>query len=104
MGKFRFTRRAETDLLNIAEYTLRKWGRNQTTRYLNELEACCEALADNPGLGRYCEEIRPGLQRFEHGRHVVFYRKHLQGIFISRILHQQMLPERHSIEGQEEER
>jgi hypothetical protein len=32
-------------------------------------------LVGNPELGRGCDEIRPGLRRIAHGRHVVFYRR-----------------------------
>ncbi len=95
MAAFRFSRRAEADLLGIAKYTLRTWGEAQTARYLNELEAFCQTLADNPALGRTCDEVRPGLRRMEHGKHAVFYRQEPTGILISRILHQSMLPERH---------
>jgi len=90
----RFSRRAEADLLAIADYTLRTWGKDQAVRYLDGLEACCQMLADNPALGRDCEEIRPGLRRMEHGRHVVFYRETPRGVTVSRVLHQRMLPER----------
>jgi toxin ParE1/3/4 len=97
MAKFRFSRRAEADLLAICDYTLRKWGKVQTARYLGELETCCQTLADNPGLGRPCDEVRPGLRRHEHGKHVLFYGQEREGILVSRILHQRMLPKRHAI-------
>jgi toxin ParE1/3/4 len=97
---FRLTRRAEADLLSLGAYTLRTWGKTQAIRYLHELEACCQALAKNPDLGRKCDEVRPGLRRMEHGRHVVFYRKERGGILVSRILHQRMLPERHETADQ----
>lgn len=103
MAKFRFSRRAEADLLGIGEYTLRKWGGTQAARYLGDLEDCCQMLARNPALGRLCEHIRPGLRRFERGRHVLFYRQDSRGILISRILHQRMLPERHLMDPEEEE-
>ena len=103
MEKFRFSRRAEADLLSIGEYTLRKWGETQAARYLGELEDCCQMLARNPALGRLCEHVRPGLRRFEHGRHVLFYRQESRGILLSRILHQRMLPERHVMDSEEEE-
>jgi toxin ParE1/3/4 len=93
---FRLTRRAEADLLSIADYTFRIWGRTQESRYMAEIEDCCASLADNPALGRLCDDIRPGLRRFEHGEHVVFYRREHRGVVISRILHRRMLPERHS--------
>jgi toxin ParE1/3/4 len=102
VAAFRFSRRAEADLLNIGNYTLRKWGKTQTARYLNELEICCQTLADNPALGRLCDDVRPGLHRHEHSSHVVFYRQERGGILVSRILHQRMLPERHAIDDQDE--
>jgi toxin ParE1/3/4 len=96
---FRFSRRAEADLLSIGGYTLRTWGKAQADRYLGELEACCQMLAGNPALGRSCEDIRPGLRRMEHGKHVLFYRPQKPtGILVVRILHQRMLPERQAID------
>jgi toxin ParE1/3/4 len=92
---YRFSRRAETDLVRIAAYTLRIWGEAQAVRYLDDLEACCQMLADHPELGRACDHIRSGLRRLEHGRHVVFYRQKAGGILVTRILHQRMVPERH---------
>jgi toxin ParE1/3/4 len=94
MPVVRFSRHAEADLVSIGTYTLRTWGEQQAIRYLDDLEACCRTLADNPGLGRDCGEIRSGLQRFETGSHVIFYRRESGGILISRILHQRMLPTR----------
>ena len=98
MAAFRFSRRAEADLLGIGAHTLRTWGEDQAIRYLDDLEACCQMLADNPMLGRACDDVRPGLRRMERGRHVVFYREDTGGILVSRILHQRMLPERHAID------
>ncbi len=102
MSKVRFSRRAEADLLSIADYTLRKWGKAQAARYLGEIEACCRMLADNPALGRLCDEVRPGLRRHEHGKHVLFYREERGGILLSRILHQRMLPDRHVMDDQDD--
>jgi len=90
-------------LLGIGDYTLRTWGSAQAARYLGELEVCCQMLADNPALGRLCDDIRPGLRRLEHGKHVVFYRHERGGVLVSRILHQRMLPDRHAIDDQDNE-
>jgi len=102
VSAFRFSRRAEADLLNIADYTLRTWGSAQADRYLGELEACCQFLADNAALGRTCDEVRPGLRRLEHGKHVVFYRQEPGGVLVSRILHQRMLPNLHAIDDRDD--
>jgi toxin ParE1/3/4 len=103
VAKFRFSRRAEADLLSIADYTLREWGKAQTARYIDELEDCYQTLADNPALGRACDDIRPGLHLHEHGKHVLLYREEHGAILVSRILHQRMLPERHALDDRNEE-
>ena len=97
MARARLSRRAYSDLLEIAAYTMREWGRVQSGEYLGSLEACCDALANDPPLGRRCENIRPGLRRMEHGKHVVFYRRERGDILVSRVLHQRVLPEKHEI-------
>ena len=103
MAAFRHSRRAEADLLGIAQYTLRTWGEEQTIRYIDDLEVCCQMLADNPMLGRACDPIRQGLRRMERGRHGVFYREDGGGILISRILHRRVLPERRPIDDDDDE-
>ncbi len=87
--------------MDIGAYTLRTWGEDQAIRYLDGLEACCQRLADNPESGRACESVRPGLRRMEQGKHVVFFRREPGGILVSRILHERMLPERHSLDEDE---
>ena len=74
----------------------------QTDRYIRQLEDCCQLLADNPALGRPCDEIRPGLRRMKQGKHILFYREEPSGILICRILHHSMLPEKHAIDEQDE--
>ncbi len=98
MGLFRLSRGAEADLLGIGDYTLRTWGEKQAIRYISDLEACCQMLADAPALGRRCDDIRRGLRRMEVGRHVVFYRAQGKGILVSRILHVRTLPQKHALE------
>ena len=100
MSRARFSQFAEADLLEIGAHTIEQWGDAQAVRYLGELEVYCQQLADTPAIGRRCDDIRPGLQRFEHGRHIVFYRQVPGGILVSRILHQRMLPERHGIDDE----
>jgi toxin ParE1/3/4 len=103
VAKFRFSRRAEADLLSIADYTLREWGKAQTARYIDEFEVCCQKLPDKPALCRVCDDIRPVLRRHEHGKHVLFYRGERGGILISRFLHQRMVSERHALDDQHDE-
>lgn len=74
------------------------WGALQTDRYLDQLEASFQILAEHPLIGRSCETIQAGLRRFEVGRHVVFYRTERSGIRVERILHQQMIPNKPQFE------
>lgn len=83
-----------SDLAEIFDYTVDTWGEEQAERYLDELARCFDRLADLPGLGRPCDRIYPGVRRFEHGRHVIFYKPEIHGIVISRVLHQRTLPAR----------
>jgi toxin ParE1/3/4 len=94
---YRLSRLAEIELTDIATYSLETWGIDQATRYIDALEACCQRLANNPQMGRTCEDVRPGLRRMEYERHVLFYRVEAEGILVSRILHQRMLPKKHAI-------
>jgi len=100
MATVRFSRSAKADLLSIGVYTLETWGVAQAERYLDGLELCAKLLAGNPALGRTCDWIRPGLFRFEKGRHVLFYRRQEDGILVSRILHRSMLPEQQPFEDE----
>jgi toxin ParE1/3/4 len=89
---YRVARLAESDLKSIIRYTMKTWGRAQTVEYKQGLQNCFQLLADNPSIGRACDSIRPGLRRFEHGKHVVFYLPQADEVLIARILHQQMIP------------
>ena len=101
MAKYKLTRLSEADLETILEYNLNTWGGKQGERYLGNLQACLQELADQPRLGRNCDAIRSGLMRMEHGRHVMFYRPKEYGIRVICILHQIMLPEHHLLDEKE---
>ena len=94
MPGFRFSQLADDDLLNIAQYTLRTWGKLQTDRYLSELEQCFRLLASNPAF----DSVLPRMRRMEKGRHVIFFREEPDGILVCRIPRQSMLPGRHEFE------
>jgi toxin ParE1/3/4 len=96
------SRRAEDDLLQIAVFTLDRWGMKQTDRYLAQLQAFCRQVAEMPAMGRSASEVRIGLRRIEHGRHVIFFRERPDGILVVRFLHQSMLAEHQAFENEEE--
>jgi toxin ParE1/3/4 len=77
---------------SIARYSLMQRGASQALHYAAGLRNCFQMLAENPGIGRGCDSVSPGLRRHEAGKHVVFYRLQPGGVRVVRVLHQQMLP------------
>lgn len=90
MAKYRLSRRADNDLTEIAEYTIREFGIEQARHYRDALEACFLTLADNPLMGHSAEQFAPQLRRFEHESHIVFYVPEDAGVLVIRILHERM--------------
>lgn len=91
----RLSSRAESDLAEIADYTIEAFGIEQAGRYIAGLEACLNALDGKPFTGHGTDELAPGLRRFWHKSHVVFFVPDDEGIFIVRILHKSMDFQRH---------
>ena len=89
-GKYTYSVRAENDLKKIYRDTVKEWGVTQADRYDAGLENAVQLIADNPDLGRKCDEVKADYRRFGHDRHVIFYRKRAADIFIIRILHDRM--------------
>jgi toxin ParE1/3/4 len=92
---YRLTQEAHADLVGIALYTAERWGDRQEEIYIARLYQRFAALAENPTLGRVCDDVRPGLQRVQEGSHMVFFERDGSEVLIIRVLHQSMLPEKH---------
>jgi toxin ParE1/3/4 len=89
---FFLTQKALGDLKAIARYTDIKWGREHRNKYLHEMDACFQALAEKPDAGKPCDAIRPGYRKQQMHKHVVFYRllPNSLDVEIVRILHERM--------------
>jgi len=92
---FRLTREAEADIVDIYRYSVENFGQAQADAYHDGLEDGFRLLADSPLLGRDYAFLRPGLRRYEHESHSVYYRVEDAGILILRVLHRRMDPARH---------
>lgn len=73
MADYRLTPRALSDLDAIAEYSLGRWGRARTEKYLATLAARMDWLAASPELGSAGDEIAPGYRSFPEGQHLIFH-------------------------------
>lgn len=85
---YRLTPQASQDIDEIALYTLERWGLNQMRRYVTDLVDRFDWLADHPRAGHDCGDIRPGLQSFTQGTHMVIYRVVDDTLEIVAVLHQ----------------
>jgi len=95
---------AETDLKNIADYTLKEWGKLQKKNYLGMFKQSFLTLSqgqiDNNimSLGRIREDIVRKLFSYRIKKHVVYFRETEHEFLIVRILHSHMDPERNLYE------
>lgn len=98
MENIRFTRLAIEDLKAIGRYTQKVWGRVQRDTYLSKLDKAIKAITLKPGVGKKCDHIRKGYQKYHIGRHLIFYRSIDSSIGVVRILHERMDIENHLTE------
>ena len=87
MVKLTLSRKAETDLAEIAEFTIGKFGIEQARRYRDSFGGCFNSLCDNPRLGRSADELASGLRRIRQQAHTIFYIPTSDQILIVRVLH-----------------
>ena len=73
MGRLIRSARAEEDLIEIWMYIAAD-NPAAADRLLDRIEAKCQMLADNPGLGQPRPDIAPDLRYFLVGRYLILYR------------------------------
>ncbi|SOD23030.1 type II toxin-antitoxin system RelE/ParE family toxin [Nitrosomonas ureae] len=88
MEQYRFSAHAQKDLINIVNYTLKKWGKTQANIYIDGLEELAGNLAKSPTLGTLRNDLKDDLLSFPYQSHILFYTSTKSGITIIRILHQ----------------
>jgi len=89
MGEYRLSRRAQDDLIAIAEYGDENFGVAQSDRYRDQLKQRFSVLAEQPQLYPAVDHIRPGYRRSVCGSHSIYYRIDGQGVEIVRVLKHQ---------------
>jgi toxin ParE1/3/4 len=92
---YRLSFRAETDLIDIWDYTQAKWSSAQADVYIRLLHGGMATVASDPRLGRNCDQVRRGYRRYAIGSHAIFFRVAKDHIEIMRVLHQRMDARRH---------
>jgi toxin ParE1/3/4 len=88
--KYRLSKLAEEDLLNIFLTTLDQWGVEKAKQYANNIDDTFKKLSELPDIGKKRNEIFIDALSFPVKKHVIFYKKDTKGILIARILHQRI--------------
>jgi toxin ParE1/3/4 len=88
VAEFRLSARAESDLVEIYQYTESTYGAYQAEAYIAGLERTFDLLAHFPRMGVAIEEIAAGCRRFRFQAHVVFYSEQPGRVIIRAVLHQ----------------
>jgi toxin ParE1/3/4 len=73
------------------------FGETQTDQYIDGLENTLNMLAQCPDIGCsfFHDKTKTEYHYYRYVSHIVYYRKRISDIFIIRILHTRMLPEKH---------
>jgi toxin ParE1/3/4 len=88
---FELTRPAGEDLDAIAIYTIETWSPLQAERYLDDLEACFDAIAARDAIVRVPLPTMPDLVECRCGHHFVYaLHRPLRPLLIIAILHESM--------------
>lgn len=87
--------KAQRNLKDIRAYSLKNFGKQQTTAYLKILQKHMKALAATPSKGVKRDEIKAGYYSSFIGSHTIYYRIAHAHIDIIDVLHQSMEPMRH---------
>jgi toxin ParE1/3/4 len=90
--RFRLTRLADADLVEISEYTARQWGEEQARKYAATFVEAFQQLGDNPmtPTSRARDDLLPGCRVLAIESHLIIYRRRDGTTEILRVLHHRM--------------
>jgi len=80
----------DQDLIEIWLYTFKAWGEQQADKYLDDLDAAIQLLAEQPLICRERIELVPPIRIHHHEHHLIVYLAIGDGINIVRVLHENM--------------
>ena len=93
--KYKTTRQADQDIIDIYVHGAAAYGIDQAERYHQGLVKAFEILAENPLLARERNEFDPPVRLHPCQAHMIAYLTRPEGILIVRVLHGRRAWERH---------
>ncbi|EHT4943634.1 type II toxin-antitoxin system RelE/ParE family toxin [Vibrio vulnificus] len=94
-NKYKLSNLAQSHLRKVKNYTVENFSELQWRNYKDTLLSGFQMLADNPGLGRCCDEIYPNGFYFPIGKHTAYFTKEDDFILVVAVLGQSQLPQNH---------
>lgn len=94
-NKYKLSKLAQANLLKIKTYTINNFSDIQWRNYKDTLLTGFQMLADNPDVGRNCDEVYPNGFYFPVGKHTAYFTKEDGFILIVAVLSQSQLPQNH---------
>jgi toxin ParE1/3/4 len=87
MGKADYTAEADQDLIRIGLYIAQD-NQSAALRWVDAIEATCELLAEQPGIGQRIKTKRFGnANRHVVGNYLIYYRPDPGGVKILMVVH-----------------
>ena len=88
--RLELSRRAQADLDDIRDFSVRQYGIDRAILYLDAIEQGFRRLLDHPRIGSDRDDLRPGLRSYPVGEHRVYYRLTTDCVAVVRVLHKSM--------------
>ena len=95
MPSYQLTPNAQSNLIEIRRYTLAKWDRLESKKYLSELRQTIHLLCEAPNLGKLMHDVAVGVFSFPYANHVIYYVLNKRQLVVFGVLHKRMVPLNH---------
>lgn len=89
--ELRFTLRAEANIRDILQYTVKTWGTDQREAYRRTLENAFQHIRAFPEIGRVVEDGDPTIREFHLEHHTIVYRRDTAAVVILRVVNPRRL-------------
>lgn len=93
--QYQLSNLAQQHLRKVKNYTIDNFSELQWQKYKEALLSGFQVLADNPELGRRCDDIYPKGFYFPVGKHTAYFTKEDGFILVVAVLGQTQLPQKH---------
>ena len=94
-NKYKLSKLAQSHLRKIKSYTVSNFSETQWLRYKDSLLTGFQMLANNPAVGRGCDDIYPDGFYFPVGKHTAYFTKEDGFILVVAVLDQSQQPQTH---------